>query len=291
MRNEIKEFTNELIKALKNRLPEGYKTEVVTVKKLNNEYEGIIVMTNESNMSPTMNLENLYESYKNNLLSMDEICNTFIAAKKKETEFETLETITKNYDMAKKHLFIRISSAERNRDFLAEHPHTIVEDLAITYHIYIEKNMVEIAAFPISNDLLCSYGIDVETLHKDALDNAPKLFPVRYENMFNCMTIVTNQEITNQEITNGAACVFYPGVLEKIARERGSYYLLPSSIHEFIIAGEDACNADEFVSMVKEVNGDPNIISSEDILTDNAYHYDAYDHIFETVDNYKKRML
>lgn len=286
MRNEIKEFTNELMEALRNHLPEGYKTEIVPVKKLNNEYEGIIVRTNESNVSPIMNLENLYESYKNNLLSMDEICNTFIAAPKKETEFESLEAITKNYEMAKKHLFIRISSAERNREFLSNYPHTIVEDLAITYHICVEKKYGETASFTISNDLLCSYGIDVETLHKDALDNAPKLFPVRYENMFNYITIVTNQDITN-----GAACVFYPGVLEEIARERGSYYLLPSSIHEFIIAEEDTGDADDFVNMVKEVNSDPNIISSEDILTNNAYHYDAYDHIFETVDNYKKRML
>lgn len=169
---------------------------------------------------------------------------------------------------------------------MSNYPHTIVEDLAITYHICVEKNMGETASFTISNDLLCSYGIDVETLHKDALDNAPKLFPVRYENMFNYITIVTNQDITN-----GAACVFYPGVLEEIARERGSYYLLPSSIHEFIIAEEDTGDADDFVNMVKEVNSDPNIISSEDILTNNAYHYDAYDHIFETVDNYKKRML
>ena len=286
MRNEIKEFTNELIEALKNRLPEGYKTEVVTEKKLNKEYEGIIVMTNESNMSPTMNLEKLYESYKDNLLSMDAICNTFIAAIKRGVEFESLEAITKNYDIAKKHLYIRVSSAERNREFLVDHPHTIVEDLAITYHICIEKNTEETASFPISNDLLCSYGIDVETLHKDALDNAPKLFPVCYENMFNCMTI-----ITNQERTNGAACVFYPGVLEGIARECGSYYLLPSSIHEFIIAEEDTGDADEFVNMVKEINANPNVISSEDILTDNAYHYDACEHIFETADNYKKRML
>lgn len=49
MRNEIKEFTNELMEALRNHLPEGYKTEIVPVKKLNNEYEGIIVRTNESN--------------------------------------------------------------------------------------------------------------------------------------------------------------------------------------------------------------------------------------------------
>ena len=104
--------------------------------------------------------------------------------------------------------------------------------------------------------------------------------------MIDCMMVVTNQEITN-----GAACVFYPGVLDEIARKYGSYYLLPSSIHAFITVEEDVGNADEFVNMVKDIHSNSNIIPSEDILTDNAYHYDACEHIFETADNYKKRML
>ena len=143
MKNEIKEFANELMETLKNHLPEGYKVEVVTVKKLNNEYEGITVVTNKTNVSPTINLEKLHKSYKNGLCSMGEICNIFIAAIKKEAKFESLEAITKNYDIAKKHLFIRVSSVERNKKFLFDHPHTIVEDMAITYHICLKKIWME----------------------------------------------------------------------------------------------------------------------------------------------------
>ena len=45
-----------------------------------------------------------------------------------------------DYDIAKDNLFIRVSSAERNKDILVNVPHQLKEDLAITYHVDVIMN-------------------------------------------------------------------------------------------------------------------------------------------------------
>ena len=279
---QFKEFEKQFIEKLESDLPNGYKTEIAVSKKTNNNCKGLVVIKDDSMVSPVINTEKLYAAYNNLYKTASEVYENIVTTTKKRNQ-SNYAMIPKDYNILKESLFIRVSSAEQNREFLSNHPHTIVGDLAITYHICI-KSKNERILFPFSNSLLHSYGIDIETLHTDAITNAPKLFPVRYDDTFNRMTV-----ITNQEKTNGAACVFYPGMLEELAKSKGNYYLLPSSIHEFIIIEEKLFhNTDELINMVKTINSDHNIISPEDILTNSVYHYDACKHIFKTY-NKKKR--
>ena len=45
--------------------------------------------------------------------------------------------------------------------------------------------------------------------------------------------------LTNSRKTYGACCILYPKVLEQLAeRVDGDYYLIPSSVHEFILLPE-----------------------------------------------------
>ena len=73
--------------------------------------------------------------------------------------------------------------------------------------------------------------------------------------------------------------MFYPGVMDQISSfTGGSFYALPSSIHEFVIckADENAANEEDMKEMIKSIN--TNMVlqeTPEAYLSDNLYFYDS----------------
>ena len=63
----------------------------------------------------------------------------------------------------------------------------MVDDLAVTYHIAIGKEENGNMSAPITNRLMESYGVDVEQLHKLALDNMDTLTPATFKSMAETM--------------------------------------------------------------------------------------------------------
>ena len=74
---------------------------------------------------------------------------------------------------------------------------------------------------------------------------------------------------------NGAASLLYPEMPGKIYEHiRKKYYLLPSSIHEFLIVPKTPMiNPDNLRRMVKEVNETQ--IAQEELLSDHIYYFDG----------------
>lgn len=72
---------------------------------------------------------------------------------------------------------------------------------------------------------------------------------------------------------NGAVAAFYPGVLKGVSEKLGkSLFLLPSSIHEFIMLEDNGIyNPEQLEQMVMEVNH--SAVEQEEILSDSVYYY------------------
>ena len=69
--------------------------------------------------------------------------------------------------------------------------------------------------------------------------------------------------------------------MDKIAETtKGDYFILPSSVHETIILPDNgAMTAKELEAMVTEINATQ--VEPWDRLTDQVYHYDPIDRVFE----------
>ena len=66
------------------------------------------------------------------------------------------------------------------------------------------------------------------------------------------------------------------------------FFILPSSIHEMLILPDDGqVDAEMLKDMVKEVNATQ--VAPEERLTDDVYHYDTKDHVFEKADRFAER--
>ena len=84
-----------------------------------------------------------------------------------------------DYNYAKEHLFVKISKIEGREDVLKDVPYEKKEDLALTYHILVEQEAGGISSAMITNSIMKIYGIDQEQLHKDAIENSPKILPAK----------------------------------------------------------------------------------------------------------------
>ena len=193
-----------------------------------------------------------------------------------------------------------------------------MEDIAITYHLQMNVDETGVASAVIANDTLRMYGVSVEELHKAAVENSEKLFPMYTFNLHermrqNYINDMKNEGLSDEEIemmleefpetddhamtvvtndvgVNGAAVIFYPGVMDKLAEiTDGDFFVLPSSVHETIIIADRGDFSPEFLKeMVSEINATQ--VEPWDRLTDEVYHYDPIDRVFEKASSFEERI-
>ena len=211
------------------------------------------------------------------------------------------ETAT-NYDKAKKYLSLELINTARNEDLLAKVPHYEVLDMSVVYRLRLSNGHNECESILVTNDVLDNYGITAEQLKADALENAPKVFPVEVKGITEVLADsmgMTSEELSGgqpeimyvasvENRVKGAGVLMYPGFLKKYADKIGAdLYVLPSSIHEvLLVKDEGQFTAQELKDMVVDVNS--SIVDPEEQLTDSAYHYDRSRDLFEFAEDYEK---
>lgn len=318
---DFNQFVDEVKGGIKLFLPREYEDAQVRVeemRKLNENYLGIAILKENQVLAPTFNLNQLYEMYQSDpQISMESIMRNITGVVLDTPEQFDLKSITE-YENAKEKLFIRVSSAEKNGEMLQNVPHQIREDLVITYHLAISMDEVGRGSTTITNDMLKRYGISEEQLHADAMESSPKIMPLHVEAMKNVIKQIIGGDnkpliqdkgfkameeviseglkegepmfvITNQQTMDGASAIFYPEVMKQLGEcFQGDFFILPSSIHETIVL-PDKGDFDylSLKSIVQEINN--NQVLEEEQLTNDVYHYDVKERVFERADKFEKR--
>ena len=168
----------------------------------------------------------------------------------------------------------------------------------------------------IKNDLLEQYGISAEQLHEDAMKSSPHvmipevssigaLIDEMYQKNILMLTPderemlqETLQEssemptffvVTNTDRIDGAGVIFYPEFMDNMGELLGNdFFILPSSIHEMLVLPDDGqVDAEMLRDMVKEVNATQ--VAPAERLTNDVYHFDTKDHVFEKADRFTER--
>ena len=206
------EFVNEVKDNIKLFLPKDYENaEVSTMEcqKLNRAYTGLMVRKEGEMLTPTINLNQLYEAYKAQPgVTMETVCRK-IADIVIEAPIQVDLKAILNYEDVKDKLFIRVSSAEANKEVLEIVPHQLKEDLAITYHVAVGKNQDGLSSMFIKNDLLEQYGISAEQLHEDAMKSSPILFPATVASMGEVMKRIMMDDMKEAGMDPDGKTVLY----------------------------------------------------------------------------------
>lgn len=207
-------------------------------------------------------------------------------------------------------LTLRLLSVKRNTSYMKDKPYIDVGNgLALIASINCDESVASEWRIAVTDSLLEEIGCDRETLLTAALANTMELEPPvlmklkdaltsRLEggrgayNYFQDKCIGAGRTkkcelkkcdpsqcqdiyiLTNKSMFQGAAVLFYPETMKKVAGflECG-FSVIPSSVHEVIIV-PDCMILDRFALRSFLVTGNNHFVEAGDILADAIYHYD-----------------
>ena len=234
---------------------------------------------------------------------------------------DVLESLT-DFEAVKEKIGCRLVNAERNADILTGRPHTMVDDLAVTYHIDLGKSERVNMSTAVTNSLMERYGISTGQLHEVALSNMTTLSPPSFKGMSETMADLLLPEmeamsldgisveeatetfksmfsqeqetmyvLSNKDKLHGAAALLDTRVMDDITKRVGTeYFILPSSIHEVLIVPKtEQLDLKSLESMVRDVNATQ--VSPEERLSDHVYAYDAKEHRLFRADKEAERSM
>ena len=272
------------------------------VKKVNCEYDAMTVTPKNSKIGVNLDISSLYEEYQKSDDYTKSLKTAEIAITKGLSCCPDVNVASlMDYDNMKKTLVMEVISKDANADILKNVPHHDIEDMAVVYRLVLDSTDAGKSTVLVTNNLLDNYGISAEQLWEDALENAPIVRPAQIKGMSEIMYEMMGPDAeamgipqidpadekmfvaTVSDKTCGAGVLAYPNFMEEAAEKiGGSYFVLPSSIHEVILVPDDGrMDAQELENMVKDVNATQ--VDAADKLTDHVYHYDVKMHVFTMV--------
>lgn len=288
--NEFKEY---LKKEMPAHLPPEYADCCIDfrhIMKMNGEYEAILFCRKDSNNAAALDLDSFYEEYKSGVV-MDMICYKICLALEKYDEMPPI-SVEKldDYNWVKEHLYFRITNYERTEHLLDDVPHDEIAEFTVTYYCTLGNDDEYYASTMITNNMLKHYGISEMKLHMDAVFNTVKKMPYVLHTMRDFLPEMDDEEkllnadiievfkrdvfvLSNEKFFYGAGVLLYPGMLQKIARQlHSSYLIFPVSVHEVMLKRTDFHdNMSELTTAAKI--GYFGQTDKMDFLSDNVYFY------------------
>lgn len=163
-------------------------------------------------------------------------------------------------------------NAEFNKEFLKEVPHITMCDLALICRL-TKEGSEGICFTVLTNRLLQKFGWSKEELFTEKWLGTNALLEfetldVSFGAPFNLYAV------TNKAKLNGAACIFFPTVLEQTRKKLGyDFYIILSSIHEILLIEKDLEKVEAYKKMIKEANQNREVVAENEILSYNLYEF------------------
>ena len=290
-------------------LPEKYsgvQIGIRDVEKVQGEsYRGISFKNGDSPVEGNLNMQNAFHLYEHGRPYKDILQETEQAIIRQVDRMPQFDLGTMaDYRAMKPKLMTELIPQKGNEEKLAEVPHEKVEDLALIYRLDLGESSNGRMTSIVTNQMMEQYGITQEQLHQDAVENAAILHPASLRSMREVMASMMGMEpdppmpgepelmvATTQDAYMGASVIQYPGFMDMAAEKiDGDFFVLPSSIHEVLLLPDDGkADYHELEAMVQTINA--NEVAPADRLSDNVYHYDKTDRVFELAEKTAGRKL
>lgn len=308
---DFEEFKNNLMelvsKEVEDRGLEDISLKLTTVESPDGMTDRLMVSVGESKMSMAFRLKEIYKNVEDGenidhavFKMVNTIEENISVVKNKEQDVKSFIT---DYEKVKDNTYLRLIPGDS--PILKSTPHKMIEDMALVVNIHLDSISDDDgrSCVVVSRPLMEMYGIDESKLFADAEKNSLENEPIVFKPLFDMVKDLINSEnipdpedvgivtyiATNASGFQGAAVAGYPDFCEKAAETMGgSFYMLPSSVHEFILIKDDGkAKAKDLNKMIRNVN--ETVLEPRDILAAQCYHYDAKAKVLETGLSYAQR--
>ena len=243
----------EKLQAAQSPFTSQFRVNVKDVGKANGmSYRGIEIADQQSGMGVTINMDQHYKMYLDGK-SLDEIAD--MVQHQALNAFENKPDVdvsrVKDYESLCSNVMMEAVSREKNAEYLQNVPHFDMADLSIIYRVNVSGNREHgLGVVTVDNKLLDSLGISQDQFQKDILDRALNGEPPVLRSLTEVMGGVFGIDASepdgglflanNNEALYGASVIAIPGFLDQAAEKLGgSFYILPSSIHEVLFLRND----------------------------------------------------
>ena len=305
---QLEQFVEKMVEGLKRRAEDGVKIWSAPVWKNNDTRKAAVyIQAKDSNAAPTIYMEEFYRRYQDGAEIeelVSEIWNFYLLCRIPEEELMEMA----DWERMKDNVRLVLLNQSRNANRLASAPVFPVLDLVIACGLFITTQDGHGGQILIEESHLPMWQIDEGELFATAMENMQKTEAVTIRPMWHILHKLVRKKmetetgpdrddmaetleqsekeedlqphplyvLSNDNQYMGASGILCPGVLQNFARQRqmGKCYLIPSSIHEFLLLPlEDACEAETLQDMIREVN--EVAVLEEEQLSDHLYLYDA----------------
>lgn len=188
-----------------------------------------------------------------------------------------------DWESAKSLIIGRLYNPQLNPEYFDDKIYRPVAgtDLVVPYYLQVETD-TKLFRVCVSDGLMRDWGVTIDDLERARIDNTPTLNPLCVMSInsvlaqFGCPGVsrtdasANMMTITNQAKKYGAISVLDPSVHSELDKVFGAfgYYLIPSSVHEFLAVGGDS-DPNDLRQMLKDIN--ENILDPRDVLSYNIY--------------------
>lgn len=309
----FEDFENAMKEAVQRNLPPGWEGSELIIRhtdRIGGSYDSLTIMHPGWSAGPSINLTDMYEQ-RSGRIPPDWVISDYVRNMAAETEKleKQANIIPDTYEEAKSSLYVKMVNYEANAEQLQRVPFWKMMDYAITAMHALEwaDNGAPAAAYTVNRALMNKWGVTENQLISDAIDNAEKRMPMDLRPLSSALAEMADMPdaedeksddnllyiLSNRTKVDGAAALFYPRALDRAAEKLGSFYILPSSIHEVLLMPEkrmdadmDAVSLDRLVRTVNRTQVEPG-----EVLGNRSLHYDAEKKLLETGVDYDERKL
>lgn len=285
-------FAEELRKALTERIEAEIK--ITHVQKNNGLcLTGLIIKDHDTNIAPTIYLEKFFEEYDGVVSeeAIEEIIDCYNRSKVSDIDVSFFS----DWEQVKSLIHMRLVNLEKNAKRLAELPHMVFGDLAIIFAVDLVADAIGHGSITVRNEHLKCWDKTTEDLYEVSKENKEETVVKSIIEVLTEMGDIPEEFLppleeapmfvaSNPSRFYGAIALADLEALKDFARKMGSFYIIPSSVHEliFVPCSMAGCNSEDYLSdMVNTVNTES--VEDDEVLGVHTYYFDAEtDTLFES---------
>ena len=220
------EFKENVTTVIQNRLGSNVKVTIQEIIKNNDtHYDGLTILSNQLNISPTIYLNFYFKQYLKGR-SLEEICHDILSVYEENRPSGNIDiSFFTNYEQVKNRIVFKLINYEQNKNLLKKIPHIKILDLAIIFNCLVDADETGNATILIYNQHLSLWNITKDDLYHLAMKNTPALLTYELRDMSDVLIelmagvpcnsmkeefeyMVPMYVLSNKSKLNGSGCIF-----------------------------------------------------------------------------------
>ena len=281
-------FERQLMQSLQKKAGSSRRVSRQSIVKNNGvRVPALVVQAAEYRISPCIYTRDLYQLYLRGA-SVEELTDSIWRDLQEDGKEQMDFSFFADFQKVKDKLFCKVVNRERNEELLEDSPHEVWEDLAICFYYEWQQEPAAGSTVHIRKEHAKLWGVSEDEISVAAWENTLREKPARVSPLDQILQEMAGPgaefpweeelplyHLSNMDNRQGAVCFLYPAIGEWLdSMVGGSFYVLPSSIHESILLPASyQVERKVLQDMVYSINRQE--LDPMEILSDSIYFYDS----------------